>query len=245
MIAAIYARKSTDQSAVADEQKSVTRQVERGGQVEAAWERLGTTQKGSVDRSRASSTSEKERRRVMTDIPQVIDIPLWDRASWKGVIVATAEDTPPLLALAFKHGDVGKQIFAGLRKLTGEVDARELIRVAIIEGDVPGEAPGYTINISTNPDAVPSAEPYFTVTRFHRMNPEPESQNLALFKESYAKWRRYRLLGATLSSSGRIDFDFDQAIGKSLLVVRHVSEIVRPNDIDSVILGWHTDAQRH
>jgi len=51
VIAAIYARKSTDQSSVADEAKSVTRQVEHARQYAAArgW---------MVDEARSSLTTE-------------------------------------------------------------------------------------------------------------------------------------------------------------------------------------------
>lgn len=178
----------------------------------------------------------------MTDIPQVIDIPLWDRASWKGVAVANPENKPPFFGLVFGDREGGQKIFDGLRALTGEADERELIRVAIIEGDIPGEPPGYTVTICTNPDLI--SGPYLAVVRGHRMNPDPRSQNLTMFKRSYAKWQRYFLLNAVLSPDGQLTFDFDRMIGKTMIAFRHVSEIVEPDDIDQAIFETRTRPDR-
>ena len=180
----------------------------------------------------------------MSDISQLIDIGLWKRAGWKGTVFGARQGEPPIMALAFTNGEAGKKIFKGFRSLTGRVDQQELIRVAIIEGDIPGENAGYTIHVGPNIDAMVTAaksngkqsDVILTATRILRMNPSPDSPYLSMFKREFEKYLRYSLMSAGLSKSGDVSIDFDQPIGKKLLVLKHESDI-GANDIDGAIFA--------
>lgn len=82
-----------------------------------------------------------------------INIELWDRARWSGAILMWAPEKPPVLGLAFQNESAGRKIFEEWRSRYGERDVYEELRVAIVEGDIPGADPGYSIHIGTDPEA--------------------------------------------------------------------------------------------
>lgn len=65
-----------------------------------------------------------------------INLPLWNRAGWKGVGVGAAagEVSPPLMVLAFEHIDTGRKIFRGWQKKVGQADRKGWIGVTVITG---------------------------------------------------------------------------------------------------------------
>jgi hypothetical protein len=65
-----------------------------------------------------------------------INLPLWNRASWKGVGVGAipGEASPPLMVLAFGNIDAGRKIFRGWRKKLAEGDREDWIGVTVITG---------------------------------------------------------------------------------------------------------------
>ncbi|MDC7714424.1 hypothetical protein PQU96_09820 [Vogesella sp. LYT5W] len=65
-----------------------------------------------------------------------INLPLWDRAGWKGIGVGGTPDeiSPPLMAIAFENIDAGRKIFRGWQKKVGQVDRRGWIGVTVITG---------------------------------------------------------------------------------------------------------------
>jgi hypothetical protein len=82
-----------------------------------------------------------------------------------------------------------------------------------IEGDIPGEALGYSVHISVNWENLlerydqagftPTDEDsYMTIIRFHRMNPQPGATNLASFKNAYKEFGGYLLAPAACKSDG-------------------------------------------
>lgn len=169
--------------------------------------------------------------------PDLIDVSLWDRAGWKGLVFGYSEGGPPLIALAFTNSAAGKQIFQGLRAITGPVDKDELIRIAIIEGDIPGEEPGYSVHIGPNLDKLvpqPDDKIVLTLSRIHRMNPDPGSPYLPTFKKEFEKHRRYDLMNAAIKA-GQPVIDESQSIEKHAIIFKHVSDL-GPNDIDRIVL---------
>jgi hypothetical protein len=75
------------------------------------------------------------------ELLSLIEIALWDQAQWAGVVYATDDVHPPIFALAFRNGAMGHEIFRRWRALLGDVDRAELLRIAIVENDLPGEPP--------------------------------------------------------------------------------------------------------
>jgi len=83
----------------------------------------------------------------------LIDVEMWNKAKWVATayLVSEAPQDPPCLGLVFENADAGRQIFKGLIKRLGKEDTYEELRIAIIEGELPGDPTGYTVHISSNP----------------------------------------------------------------------------------------------
>ena len=173
---------------------------------------------------------------------QLINVPLWDQARWTGVGFAYDSVRIPFVALVFTDGAAGVQIFNAWRRTLGEVDEYDALRVAFIEGDIPGKAPGYTVYIGTNHEALvkvaaaaahPPPSALFVVSRIHRM-PMPNASHLAGFKREFARQRQYLLTAARLSASGELLLARDASIRKTDVVLKHVSDIGL-DDVDRAI----------
>lgn len=175
----------------------------------------------------------------------VIDVDLWNQAGWKGVLVASNRQTPPLLGLVFTNKQTAAEIFRRWRKSFGNTDVNEEIRIAIIEGDIPGRESGYSVHINTNVEGLLKrtmaqgldiSRDYITiVSRIHRMNPDPSSKNLDIFKEEYTKFREYHLVPAILLPGNKVELAPDLGITKREICFRKVEEITA-QDMDYVVL---------
>ncbi|AQT69892.1 hypothetical protein STSP2_03092 [Anaerohalosphaera lusitana] len=146
-------------------------------------------------------------------IDGVIDVSLWNRAGWNGILYVFAAEAVPVVGLLFDGQDAGRKIFSRWKHNLGENDSRELIRFSIIEGDITSEPDGYSVFIGTNPKAAISRaktrgydieQQMLCTGRFHRMTPPPESCNLDNFKKEYSKYNSYILAPAIQSSQGPI-----------------------------------------
>lgn len=165
----------------------------------------------------------------------IIDIPTWEQAGWQGAVYAWSDTTYPFMALLFREEGPARKIFNDWFRLFGDIDDEDRIRVSIIEGDVPGEDPGYFIHLSPShafATAHSKLDPKHVVkvSRIHRMNPPPDSQNLANFKAAYQQHGRYDLKLATLKPSGQLFMHEDLRIEKREIHFRHVSDIGDPDE---------------
>ena len=176
-----------------------------------------------------------------------IDVDLWNKAKWKGTFYIKFEGEEPILGLAFENELVAREIFKTWHKRYGENDEYEELRISIIEGDIPGEAPGYTVYIGPDPDAAIKRfkdagyefdvddDILYMVGRIHRMNPAKGSIYLSCFKESYMKYKTYKLIPGVIDSDGKhLRPIFELRIRKGKIHFRNIDEIGR-NDIDSVV----------
>ena len=69
------------------------------------------------------------------------------------------------------------------------------------------------------------------------MTPPPNSPNLALFKELYAKYKTYYLAPGVVSADSKtLKPIFELGIFKGKILFRNVKDI-REDDLDSVVLG--------
>lgn len=67
----------------------------------------------------------------------LINLPLWNRARWSGTLYIfdrDDEEYPPIMALGFRDGASGQQIFREWREQIGEVDERSRLRISIVTG---------------------------------------------------------------------------------------------------------------
>ena len=173
-------------------------------------------------------------------IPTLIDPHLWARAGWMGIAWA-AHDDLPIMAPLFTNREAARAIFAGWQVALGAVDHQDLLRVAIIEGEVPTMAPGYFAHLGLDLAAVTPRLAAATAVSYdatdgdawHRL-PNPGSPHLRAFKQAYARTGHYALIPAVLVDS-RADFQSDLALRKTRLVFRHVRDVPRTGDPDSAL----------
>jgi len=184
-------------------------------------------------------------------VQSFIDPPTWDAAGWYGTGFLTAPDhsVPPAVVLMFGDGNAARRIFEDLRKRVGAEDEYEELRIAIVEGDIPGEEPGYSVHIGSHIEHIlrrAKAEGHeiepeyiYTFSRINRMNPEEDSPHLGNFKKSYSRHGFYGLMPGVGEGPAFPDkpprLVPDLAITKKEVVFRRVQDI-GPNDFDVVVL---------
>lgn len=207
-------------------------------------------EKPSLGRRRALPQKE-----VKTDITAYlsapIDVDLWNKARWKSTffIVSKSGSEPPMLGIGFLRKRPAEQIFEQWHRRYGNRDLFEELRVSIIEGDIPGKHPGYSVHIG--PDvgntieryraaglAVrPDTDLFISVGRINRMNPAPTSKNLEMFKDAYRRLKQYVLVPGVVKPDGSgLQVCRDAGILKREIKFRAVSDI-GSDDEDSAVLG--------
>lgn len=175
-----------------------------------------------------------------------IDIDKWNSAKWYATaFVHDAEGVdPPYMGLVFQNIAAGREIFADWLERLGKVDQYEELRIAVIEGEILGEEPGYSVHISS--DLAHTEErarangtrldfrTAFLISRHNRMTPAAGSPHLPRFKELYQRHGRYRLIPV----SDRMEPLFEFAIEKKQIHLRQACEVTA-HDMDSVVFPKH------
>ena len=172
----------------------------------------------------------------------LIDIDKWNEARWTATAFLHDPDgaKPPYLGLVFENIDAGRAIFRDLLRRVGVVDTFEELYISIIEGEILGEEPGYSVHISSDPRNTQARlrlrgqeltlDRAIVVSRFHRMTPAPDSPHLKKFKAEIQTHGRYALIPV----SPQVQPEFDCAIEKKEIHFRQASDITR-SDRDSVV----------
>lgn len=139
-------------------------------------------------------------------VPRIIDGELWTRAHPSGVAFLAPDDGPPGLGIVFDDAAAGAAIFEDWLAELGDEDRDELIRVAIVEGDVPGQPPGYSIVIEVDVDSISDAlvardldgvdleSEGLGSVRWRMRTPPGGSPALAAWKRRFADAGRYALV---------------------------------------------------
>lgn len=177
----------------------------------------------------------KERR-----IVSLINIPLWDKAEWRGTLYMCYPSAPPVLAVGFSNPEVGKQIFKELRSKLGQVDEKERLRISVITGIDKKYPSSYRVVISTNvPPLKPTQKNYFImVSRMNRMDPI-DLRNLNAFLNIYKCVGTYIIMPVGVNHSGTTSEPFfDLSIVKRELNIRSAWEI---GENDSDVWGIQED----
>lgn len=174
-------------------------------------------------------------------IISLIDVPLWDRASWRGTMFYFDPDMAPypILALGFEDRAAAVQIFKGLINQLGKLDKNNRLRVTIVRGIRKDNPAAYRVVIGTNIDRAEAGDRIvMMITRNNVMEPAT-TENLDRFLASMQSAPEYLLAPAHYSSdTGRSSIGFGLAIQKSGLVVRNAWEISM-GDID--VMGLSPD----
>jgi hypothetical protein len=149
-------------------------------------------------------------------VSSLINMALWDRAKWSGVMYVWSADPEeePFLSLGFKDGDAGRAIFRELIERLGTEDEQDRLRISIITG-VSKAFPGkYAVLVGSN---VPHEEESLTareiisITRVHFMD-NTNPMNLKIFQERFARTNRFRLLPGQLPSEVRSGVLFNDLV---------------------------------
>ncbi len=173
-----------------------------------------------------------------------IDVELWDKAKWRGVVFLHYGG-PPCLGLVFEDEVAAREIFRQWHERYGARDMDEELRLSIVEGDIKGEEPGYTVHISADLEVAAKkfkqagygeADMLFSVTRMNRMNPTADSNYLELFKQRYREFKTYFVIPAVLQGRHTPKFIPELGIYKNKILFRHVDDIKSDNDIDRVVI---------
>jgi hypothetical protein len=179
-----------------------------------------------------------------------INVDLWDAAKWRGTFMGFfPQGGPPILGLAFLNEKPARQIFEDWHKRYGERDRFEELRISIVEGNVKGELPGYSVQVGIDIENTMKRykdaglvvdeknSMFMMISRLNRMNPAPGSNNLEMFKEAYRHEKTYRLVPAVLKPDGSVATPLvELGIIKNTIHFRRADEI-GPNDPDSVVFG--------
>ena len=176
----------------------------------------------------------------------MIDIEAGNKAVWRGAGFVLGYMPLPALLLPFVNEKYAIKIFEDWIKIIGRDDKKEDIRIALVEGDVPGAASGYYVVVGNNIDeAMKRAEKggfsadetmILNVSRIIRANPRDNFQSFNYFKEAYHQYGEYMLMPAVLNEkTGEIKPLPQYGIHKKQVVYRHISDITE-NDQDAILL---------
>jgi hypothetical protein len=193
-------------------------------------------------------------REVKTDVATLllslpVDPDLWNQANWRATVFMFPQNGigPPTLGLGFANEPAARQIFQNWHARYGQRDEFEELRVSIIEGEIPGRGPGYSVHVGVNPEVVFKRYRQLGVltdgdflavsSRINRMA-APNSPNLATFKNAYRAAKTYFLAPVVVNEGGTqiLKQILDMRIFKGQIYFRNVSEIGE-NDPDRVVLG--------
>lgn len=185
-----------------------------------------------LDRSRIKHTD----RLVLSPI----DIPLWDRAKWRGTLFGWLPDALPMLALAFMDGQAGQAIFRAWRERWGNEDKDDALRLSIIRGLSRLSPAEYAVVVGPNLRHVGKQEKktFMFVSRINRMTPT-STANLDAFINAYQQAGTFLLAPAQFDTSTPTPF-IQLAIAKRHIQIREAWEI-EENDPD--IFALHNDDQ--
>ncbi len=184
----------------------------------------------------------------MSDFDDLIDAALWARAGWRETVLAhdPEGEEPPFLGPLFADEQAGRAVFAALKRRLGPKDERGELRISIVEGDRPGQPPGFAVLFRTNPPARlaraketgvdPARLPPLSEGIARRVPTAPGSKNLAAFRKSFEKHGR-ALFMPVFGDPGALAPDLVSAIEVTRIFFRNAADVAaNPGDLDGAAL---------
>ena len=149
------------------------------------------------------------------------------------------------MGLVFENADAGKKLFRNWTERWDHMDELEEIRIAIIEGDLPDQNPGYSVHICADPEnslvrataegVVLKDIPVDLLGQVRRMHPVAGAAPLLLrFKEEFQKHGEFLLAPVTRRDDGQLWVDVESGIVKTVVHFRNATDIGE-GDIDAVV----------
>ena len=196
----------------------------------------------------AEAFAERARRHVQT-MPAAVftSHPLWEEARWSATTFKWHPESlaPPIMGLVFEDEEAGRELFRIAEREMNHADTFEEIRIAIVEGAIPGQEqrPGYTVHIAPDPEALaahatmddlvldPRIVPF--LGQWNRMYPVPGMPAmLPRFKQEFDRHREFLLAPVTRRPDGQRYIDTELGIVKNSIEFRDLDEIT-PEDPDA------------
>ena len=208
------------------------------------WRLRGITTKNKPPLGKLRPLPKKERKTLL--VTSMIDLEAWDNAVWRGAGFVLGYMPLPVLLLPFINEEYAIKIFEDWIATIGKVDMNEEIRIALVEGDVQGEPPGYYVVVGNNIDEVVKRAKasgtamdelmILNVSRIIRANPNDNFQVFNYFKKAYQEYGEYILMPAVLDErTGNIKPLPKYGIHKKVINYRHIADITE-NDQDAILL---------
>ena len=137
-------------------------------------------------------------------VASLIDLPLWDKAKWKGAIYILSYelDEESWMAFGFQNDAAGRSIFEGWRARLGITDKEGRIRLSILTGIDRNNPHAYSIVVGSNLVERAGVRSYVSVSRIHRMEPS-HSINLDRFRQRFQRVGTYRLMPGYIDVSNQ------------------------------------------
>ncbi len=173
--------------------------------------------------------------------------PLWLFSGWSATTFRwhPRGEQPPVMGLVFDNAEAGKKLFRNWTERWDHTDELEEIRVAVIEGDLPGQDPGYSVHICPDPEnslvrataegVVLKDVPVNLLGQVRRMHPISGAPPLLpRFKEEFQKHGEFLLAPVTRRADDQLWLDVECGIVKNVVYFRNAMEIGE-GDIDAVV----------
>lgn len=208
------------------------------------WRLRGVATKEKPPLGNLRPLPQKERKTLL--VASMIDIDAWDNAVWRGAGFVLGYMPYPIMLLIFVNEKFAIKIFKDWSSIVGKHDPDDKIRIALVEGDVPGEPTGYYVVVGNNIDQVIkfaerngiSVDELIIqrVSRIIRANPKDNFQMFNGFKRAYKAAGEYMLVPAIVDErTGKVCPLFEYGIHKKKLVYRNIADITE-NDEDAILL---------
>ena len=154
------------------------------------------------DSEKSAAGSGPIRNHRETAVLSVIDVHLWDRACWRGVISGRLDPgMPPVLAFMFQNEEAARAIFGRWHERFGSIDREDAIYISIIRDVSLAHPHHYSVLVASNWErSLPTRPgPTMVLCRFQRMHPET-SANLDKFLANFGDMGVFLLMPAVLEN---------------------------------------------
>ncbi len=165
------------------------------------------------------------------EVKSIINMELWDKAMWKGMVFAFAQGRLPIMAPLFSNIDAGKAIFTEWRNMVGKQDEKDIIKVGLIKKINKDEPLFYKGIFTLNLDLLPKTNKVqyiTTVSRFQRMD-STDNRNLLLFenivKSMPSNWKCWIAPAYLNATTGQPEMLLEYAILKNNVTIKEAWEI--------------------
>jgi hypothetical protein len=171
-------------------------------------------------------------------VESVINIPLWDRAKWRGMGFFIDPSGLPGIALLFTNPAAASTIWKEWQRTFGTGDASDRLRLSIVTHVKPEDQFAYRAVVAPAPEAAfdGAAKVVFATARVLEMNPSSDT-NLRNFRGEYERSHGC-VLGFAMMPRAGADFTQPEILGTvHLSQIRFVeAKDVSDHDMESVAL---------